>query len=257
MQSSRSRIETTACVALCGLAACALAVCAAPSRAAAEPLPDLVLGQPGPALDPWVLPTPDRPLPLLEIPEPKEPIPPTAFLHDGFYLRFALGLSGGQPLAKPEFGDAEVQGALGPDVWIMAGGTLHQSERPSGLVLGGVEHICQTHRVETPPQEAVPSEAEESRQSVIAFGPFVDWYFDVEGGWHTGAFVAVGVLSQDDDADTPMNGPAVGAFGGYDFWVAEQWSLGLGASGQFTRLRGSGQKLDLGTAALSLQIVYH
>jgi len=70
------------------------------------------------------------------------------------------------------------------------------------------------------------------------FGPFIDWFPDAEGGGHLGLMLGIGALGLDSEV-TPNpntglpegNGKATtgiggSIWGGYDFWVADQWSLG-------------------------------
>jgi hypothetical protein len=65
---------------------------------------------------------------------------------------------------------------------------------------------------------------------MVLVGPFVDWFPDPHGGAHVGAMVGIaGIgLSNGDDEDENQSSTGWGGslWGGYDFWVANQWSLG-------------------------------
>ena len=65
---------------------------------------------------------------------------------------------------------------------------------------------------------------------MVLFGPFVDWFPDPRGGAHVGAMIgvaAIGLSNGNDDNDNESStGWGGSLWGGYDFWVANQWSLG-------------------------------
>jgi hypothetical protein len=70
----------------------------------------------------------------------------------------------------------------------------------------------------------------------VAFGilgPFVDYYIDPKGGWHIQGALGLGGVSIDDaqSNDKRVQPRKQGGFGfmlggGYEAWVANQWSLG-------------------------------
>jgi len=72
------------------------------------------------------------------------------------------------------------------------------------------------------------------RASIAILGPFVDYYIDPKLGWHAqGAFgiatMAVGKGSQSQGTVTgekTMGGLGFMLGGGYEWWIAEQWSMG-------------------------------
>ncbi len=65
---------------------------------------------------------------------------------------------------------------------------------------------------------------------MILLGPFVDWFPNPLGGAHVGAMIgvaAIGLSNGDqDDENESSTGWGGSLWGGYDFWVANQWSLG-------------------------------
>jgi hypothetical protein len=62
-------------------------------------------------------------------------------------------------------------------------------------------------------------------------GVLVDWYPNPTSGWHVGALAGVGAITITDSDVRDSNGFGFGGslFGGYDFWIGPQWSLGLQA----------------------------
>jgi hypothetical protein len=91
------------------------------------------------------------------------------------------------------------------------------------------------------------------------FGPFVDGYFDPNGGWHVGALA--GLAGQ---GKTPHTNRAAGfggsAWVGYDAWVGGDWALG--GNLRFTAAATSGSKpLDFSASAFAISLgisaLYH
>ena len=62
-------------------------------------------------------------------------------------------------------------------------------------------------------------------------GVLVDWFPQPTGGWHVGAIAGLGVVTLSDSDIRTSSGLGFGGslFGGYDFWIGAQWSLGLQA----------------------------
>jgi hypothetical protein len=85
--------------------------------------------------------------------------------------------------------------------------------------------------------------------TMTVFGPFVDYYFDPNGGLHALAAAGYGILSlgQGNDRGTGNrtvqeqtgNGFAVVLGGGYEWWVSNSW--GVGVLGQLMVGLGSGE----------------
>lgn len=146
--------------------------------------------------------------------------PPDAYRHEGFYLRLAGGLNyaafGGTGGGR----DVSIHG-LTQGATLAIGGTI-----ADGFVLAGVlggEQVRDTFHGGPRPE----------RNATVAFGELgalVDYYPKPTDGWHFGAVVALGAITL-SDAGLPRD--ATGAsfagtlFGGYDFWIGPEWSLGL------------------------------
>src|SRR5262249_39822829 len=62
---------------------------------------------------------------------------------------------------------------------------------------------------------------------------FVDWFPNEHRGWHLGGMLglaAVGVQNAAAVAHVGVGAVHARAFGGHDFWVGPQWSLGVGGA---------------------------
>jgi hypothetical protein len=65
---------------------------------------------------------------------------------------------------------------------------------------------------------------------LIGIGAFADYYVDPHGGLHFQPFVGWGGLDASSDGNSGGSDPtglvlALGA--GYDWWVADEWSIGV------------------------------
>jgi len=182
--------------------------------------------------------------------------PSTVRRHDGFYLSFGLGvgyLSGDITEYKTEGqlhpGDSQVKtegsvagiAQLGE---IMVGGTI-----PSGPVLGGgawgmnalsAHYDGEIRNWMT--DELATGSSTLKLTSLSQIGPFLAYYPDASGGLHgmlapTLVLAKVGdkkdlAFEYDDHAPDGVGwGLVLGA--GYDFWIGEQWSLGVTARFQY------------------------
>ncbi len=164
-------------------------------------------------------------------PAPPPPPPPddTVERHDGLYLSFGLSFgyfknsiaydSGPIGDEKVSKGDVSFEFLLGgtPAPGVVIGG---------GLLAWGVGDP----NVEVDGQTVKNSELRS--MSVASLGPFVDFYPDDKGGFHVQGFVGLSQLSFEDDrgqsdsSEEPTGYSLAGAVG-YDFWVGDQWSIGV------------------------------
>ena len=138
------------------------------------------------------------------------PAPPKGdYVHDGLYFRYAVG-----PTYLRVTGDGPAgsiaTGGVGIGEVLAIGGTP-----APGLVIAGA---------------AVAHLAVDGSQAVVNLGEYgllADWFPDPGGGWHVGGSIGLGSLDyarNDDDTRGYSVGGTV--FGGYDVWVAPQWSVG-------------------------------
>jgi hypothetical protein len=176
-------------------------------------------------------------------------------MHDGFYLRASIGfgsLSAGFDDNDPSGKDLTGSGAtLGFD--LMVGGS------PSpGLALGGGFLA----------QGAFPTELERGNyrqdRSISAFivGPFIDGFPNANRGWHIGGLVglaAVNVEQADEDGVSETRGFGGAVFLGYDFWVAEEWSVGpmLRVSGTLTSNQDDDVDASTFSTLVGFTALYH
>lgn len=183
--------------------------------------------------------------PEMSYPEPASPRDPSAQRHDGFYLRlgFGFGVLGvgldvdddGRP------GEASTRGgAILTEIAL--GGTV-----TDGFVLGlgyfgasvsGARDL----RVDMGGTNPYRYEDRVDELGAGFIGPFVDYYFDPEKGFHVQAALGVGAVTyrryfDDDSLDLGGLGALLGV--GYEWWIGDQWSMGglvrvlwIGANGK-------------------------
>jgi hypothetical protein len=79
-------------------------------------------------------------------------------------------------------------------------------------------------------------------------GPFIDYYFDPNGGGHIQASIGLGVADQgkgDLGAAYTGTGLALMVGGGYEWWIGEEWSLGVLLRVQYLNLKGHPAEEDV------------
>lgn len=174
-------------------------------------------------------------------PAPEEPPGESTgmYLHDGFYLRVAVG--GGR--LRDDF-EHEVTrliglGAEGHAEGASVGGELSAGYAlKPGLILGGgvfVEQVA-SPKVEIGDQDVSD---DVSVGTLVLAGPIIEWYFQPDGGFHLGGGPMGARLQIKDETGgisdhEPVGGGIVAGFG-YDWWVGEQWALGV--MGRFVAAR--------------------
>jgi hypothetical protein len=154
-----------------------------------------------------------------------------AHLHDGFYLRIAMGFGGYSESIDEDGSDAStsVRGIASASE-LALGGAI----RP-GLILGGgfwTSSVLSSERTlidgSTPPDEVIAGSG-----NFTLVGPFVDWYFDARRGLHLQGALGFATVRGWDLQEAQDNPDAVSVGGGimvglgYEWWVSEQWSLGV------------------------------
>lgn len=162
-------------------------------------------------------------------PPPPPPEDTSAYRHDGFYLRFGIGAAYGKVVSEGSAGSIDLKATFtgwGPAYELLIGGTLG-----SGFVLGGgfIGQDITEPKVEidvgggTIQESAV---AKDEALGVLVLGPFVDFFPDEKGGLHFGAEIGLGAIGLQDESGDSATGLGASLWGGYDFWVGKQWSLG-------------------------------
>jgi hypothetical protein len=148
--------------------------------------------------------------------------------HDGFYFRMGIGTGYGRAKTSGSIAGtsltAHYEGA-GPAFEFLFGGTPAK-----GFVVGGGlvgQDIWDPETTIDSNDPSVPSSLDvNGALGVLALGPFIDWFPDDTGGAHVGAMVGIGGIGLKDRSGNPDFGLGGSLWAGYDFWVADQWSLG-------------------------------
>jgi hypothetical protein len=151
-------------------------------------------------------------------------------LHDGFYLRLAMGFGSYNETVRQAGQDqsTNVTGIANAEEWSIGGAV-----RP-GLIFGGGVFASTLLASDRSVSGATPPAGVADGQGTFSLvGPFFDYYFDPAKGLHVEA--AVGLASVrgfsavtnkvDKDAITVGGGAMFGV--GYEWWVSEQWSVGV------------------------------
>lgn len=191
--------------------------------------------------------------------------------HDGFYLRLALGGGGGKLERSGNLdagngvysGDSSISGPM--SVFELAlGGT----PAPGLVVFGGL--VAYTHPEAKLEREDGSEVDLDGGLETGIMGAGVDYYIDDRGGFHFGGMLGLGYAR----APTPEGslfenmGGAGGALSlsiGYDWWVSEQWSIGvlgraLGGKlhGEATTAGVTGSEDDtLSAGSIAFTALYH
>lgn len=212
-------------------AAPATEAAAAPSEEAAEPAPEAVPAAPAPASEKVVLGTAAADADAVIVLKTEEPSRPaekvSRRVHDRLYLRASLGPG----YMKTTFSEGllaskELSGGAGA-FDLQLGGTPAK-----GLVVGGGLFMSSLEHEDARPVAMALDESNPGSVGVVALGPFIDYYPDPKEGLHFGGMLGLAAIGFDtpgfagDDAERVATGGAVGAFIGYDWWVAREWSLG-------------------------------
>lgn len=141
--------------------------------------------------------------------------------HDGFYLHLNAGL--GYLSTTAEYGGSEVSysGVTIPSA-LYLGGTV-------GPVAIGGGFFADYAFSPSAEMNGRSSELEDVSLTLIGLGVFADYYVDPHGGLHFQPFVGWGGLDASVNGNSGGSDPtglvlALGA--GYDWWVADEWSIG-------------------------------
>lgn len=148
------------------------------------------------------------------------PAPAEPRTHDGFYLHLEGGI--GYLSTSTDTTPEGTYSGLSLDSALLLGGTV-------GPVVIGGGFTYDT--VPLPSYEVDGQEwsADNVTQYMIGIGPFVDIYPDPKSGLHFLGFVGWGGLETSVEGNVGGSDPTglvaiVG--GGYDFWLADEWSVG-------------------------------
>lgn len=181
--------------------------------------------------------------------------------HDGFFFQGSLGFGPGwvdESYEDSALIDEISLSGLTANVELLFGGTL-----APGLVLGGAltGHSMVDPTVEFNGREA---ETEDTSINFSQLSAFVNFYPNPASGLYLhGSLGVVGasVTVDDDTRESDAIGLAVGAGVGYDFWIANEWSLGPQFRFTYAHLSGEEQEIEYTDSfispTLSLSVTFH
>lgn len=156
-----------------------------------------------------------------------------ARVHQGFYLRFGSGpsvasLSGHGPSGSAsltgaaETGFIAIGGAVAPG--LVLAGTLQGTGFSAKFKGGPLAGASLTSDGET------RSASQKAQAGLGMLGLLLDWYPQPRAGWHAGVATGIGVVGITNLADDSNLGGvnlSGSVFGGYDWALGRDWSLGL------------------------------
>ena len=150
--------------------------------------------------------------------------PPSAYRHDGFYLRLSAGAHYASFAGEGKSTDVSVHGFTSGTM-LAIGGTPGEGVVVAGAIRG--EQIRGT-------LHGAPKPGGNATATLGQLGFLMDWFPKPSDGWHAGGLLALGIVSLSDSELSDSSGAAFsgGVFGGYDFWIGPEWSLGV--AGTFT-----------------------
>ncbi len=147
---------------------------------------------------------------------------------------------------------------FGPVYELLLGGTPG-----GGFVIGGGfvgQDISDPDREVSVGSSGSASSTTDGALGVVVVGPFVDWFPDERGGAHVGLMLGIGGIGVQDENGDSATGFGGALFGGYDFWIGEQWSIGPEARIVAVRTDhdiGSGaSRTTLDDTALSYELLF-
>jgi hypothetical protein len=154
-----------------------------------------------------------------------------AHRHDGFYLRYANG-----PGLLVDSIDAGVAGSARLSGLGLTGEFLVGGTPAPGVVLfaGSAGALVPS------PKLTIDGRAVDGPDvlSLSILGAGADYYFDPEAGWHVQGMLGFATLVPISGSDIGDARSGVGLVlgGGHEWWIGEQWSLGILARVEYCRL---------------------
>lgn len=173
--------------------------------------------------------------------------------HDRFFLRLALGVGVTNLAGQGPVGDVSITGVSIP-IDIAIGGTVGK-----GVVIGGTLFGAGT------PFGASVSGIPSVKGQFGGLGTFIDWYPRPQAGWHFGGALGLGLVTITSSSHDSGGDIAASVFGGYDWWIGEQWSVGamlVGSAASSTGLKDTadadtGYKLSAASFGVLGSILFH
>ena len=167
-------------------------------------------------------PTPQPKIQLApQAPPPAPLVARTDKVHDGFYVRMSFGF-GSQSTTIDD--GAPAPNFTATDATLVFNGLVGGAPAP-GVILGG------SLALDSLPSTTFEADADRAKTGATLFsiGPFIDGYPNPRGGFHVGGTIGPSfarLSSNTGFAGTKSSGISLAAWSGYDWWVADQWSVG-------------------------------
>jgi hypothetical protein len=160
----------------------------------------------------------------LSTPAPAPAVGRSYHMHDGFYLRVNVGLGTlGTRYDDGTAANIDLDGSgLSMAADVLVGGTPSRALALGGALLTTGAFSAGFDRDGDPTGDR--------NMSFVLIGPFVDGFFDARGGWHIGGTLGLANVHIQTRPDEPFGntrGLGGAAWIGHDFWVADEWSLGV------------------------------
>lgn len=180
--------------------------------------------------------------------------------HDGLHLRLALGFGGVTDSMTGTYATLEYDAKAGGGsvaFHLALGGQIAE-----GLTLGG---YILSESVTSPEAEfeGTPIATTIDVGTLAMLGVFLDWYPNPHGGFHFGGGLGgAGIRTTDNTGkrSDPDEQPGGGGFTlliGYDWWVGDEWSLGVLGRVTGAGLRGGDVDHDVGALSVLFSALYH
>ncbi len=185
-----------------------------------------------------------------QTPPPPPPVARTDKTHDGFYLRLNAGFGSQSTSLDDGTAFPNPSGSGGTlNLGLLVGGA------PSpGVILGGALLIDNMPSTTLAADDGFTLK---TASTLATLGPFIDGYPNSRGGFHLGGTVGFSTVKLSNKTDLPTdraNGFGLAAWLGYDWWVADQWSVGglLQLSGAHASKTAQGIDMSVDTRSIAL-----
>jgi hypothetical protein len=175
--------------------------------------------------------------------------------HDGFYMQLATGLGYLSTSASQGPVSMSISGLATP-FEALFGGTVGPAAIGGGFYMD--YSFSPSQSVDTPGFSASGTLNDVSMYMVGAH-VFGDIYPDPHGGFHVRPFLGYAALqlARNGQTGNSPGGPLVGAAVGYDFWVGDEWSIGVLGRFAYAALSLEGQSYGTISPALMASFTFH
>lgn len=143
--------------------------------------------------------------------------------HDGFYLQLNAGLGYLSSSAEAAGTKVTYSGVTIPSS-LLIGGTV------GPLVIGGAFFGDYAPSPSASVNGSAAMSFTDVTMTLIGIGMFADYYVDPHGGLHFQPFVGWGGLNtsyKGNSGGSDPTGLVLALGGGYDWWVGDEWSIGV------------------------------